>query len=145
MEEQVETVRPEVSAQRDGTRMRGCRQMMLDGVQIYFLTVFRALLASSLLFPHPERRRKKDRGLINPAVPRDRGDIHERQSAGIERQTGTQREKGEREGGSAVSLSIPSVGSGSTTLSAVHYTTAERSAVSFSRTCHLAVGRTRDE
>lgn len=119
--------------------------MMLDGAQQYFLTVFQALLASPLLFPHPERRRKKDRGLINTAFPRDRGDIHERQSVGIDRQTGTQREKGEREGGSAVSLSIPSVGSGSPTLSAAHYTTAERSTVSFSHTCHLAVGRTRDE
>lgn len=86
--------------------------------------------------------------LINPAFPRDRGDIHERQTVGIDRQTGTQRKKrreGGREGGSAASLSFPSVGSSSPTLSAAHYTTAERSAVSFSHTCHLAVGRTRDE
>lgn len=75
--------------------------------------------------------REKDGDLTNPAFPRDRGDIHERESAGTERQTATQRgrerEGGkEREGGSAVSLSIPPVGSGSPTLTAAHYTTAER-------------------
>lgn len=96
--------------------------------------------------------REKDGDLTNPAFPRDRGDIHERESAGTERQTATQRggererEGGkEREGGSAVSLSIPPVGSGSPTLTAAHYTTAERSAVSFRNSCHFTAGGKRDE
>lgn len=50
-----------------------------------------------------------------------------------------------REGGSAMSLSIPHIGPGSPTLSAVRYTTAERSAVSFSHARHHAAGGTRDE
>lgn len=51
----------------------------------------------------------------------------------------------EREGGSAVSLSIPPVGSGSPTLTAAHYTTAERSTVSFRNSCHFTAGGKRDE
>lgn len=43
------------------------------------------------------------------------------------------------------SLSVPHAGAGSPTLSALRYTTAERSAVSFSHACCLTAGRTRDE
>lgn len=39
---------------------------------------------------------------------------------------------------SAVSLSVPHIGSGSPTLQAVRYTGAERSAVSLSHACQLA-------
>lgn len=43
------------------------------------------------------------------------------------------------------SLSVPHAGAGYPTLSALRYTTAERSAVSFSHTCCLTAGRMRDE
>lgn len=43
------------------------------------------------------------------------------------------------------SLSVPHAGAGCPTLSALRYTTAERSAVSFNHTCCLTAGRMRDE
>ena len=93
------TVRPEVSAPQAGKRMKGRGQAMPDGVRLVSSLSFKLSWHHPCVHPHPERRREKDRGLIHPAFPRDRGDIHERESAGIERQTGTQRMRREREGG----------------------------------------------
>ena len=93
------TVRPEVSAPQAGKRMKGCGQAMPDGVHLVSSLSFKLSWHHPCIHPHPETRREKDRGLIYPAFPRDRGDIHERESAGIERQTGTQRLRREREGG----------------------------------------------
>lgn len=72
--------------------MKGCGWTLPDGVRLVPFTVFQALLASPFAFTRTLRE-EKDRGLMNPAFPRDRGDIHERESAGIERQTGTQKER----------------------------------------------------
>lgn len=84
--------------------MRGCGRTLLDGVRLVSLLSFKLSWHHPCVHPHPERRREKDRGLRNPAFPRDRGDIHERESAGIERQTGTQKQIG-REGAQGVYLS----------------------------------------
>lgn len=84
--------------------------------------------------------------MTNPAFPTDRGDFREmRERSDRKTDRDTKKKTAEKERGSAMSLSVPHIGSGTPTLSAVRYTTAERSTVSFSFACCLAAGRMRDE
>lgn len=74
--EEVETVRPEVSAFGAGTRRKGCGWTPLNEVHLVSALSPKLFWHHPCVHPHPEKRRGKKTGsLTNPAFPRDRGDI----------------------------------------------------------------------
>lgn len=126
-EEEVESVRPEVSAPQAGTRMKQCGWMLRDGVQLISSLSLKLSRRHLLCSPAPwEKKGEKDRSLTNPVFPRDRGDIREWESAGMERQTGTQ---SKREGGRECNESIYPpyrTGLSNSLSSALHHSRAQR-------------------
>ncbi|KAK2900163.1 hypothetical protein Q8A73_013292 [Channa argus] len=122
------TIRPEVSAPQDGTRMRGRGRTMLDEVRLVSLLSFKLSWHHPWIYPHPERKRETERGLIHPAFPRDRGDIHERENVGI-RETDRDTKRKRREGGRECSESIYPLfqfGHSNSLSSALHHSRAQR-------------------
>lgn len=99
---------------------------------VCFLAVSQARVASPLALT--ERRGKKtSRSLTNPNI------------SWTEVTFNRARWGRYSNGRSVASLSVAHAGAGSPTLLALRYTTAERSAVSFSHTCCLTAGGMRDE